>query len=193
MIGLAVSNEQNVIPVHWVALESWHGKIFLYNGGVQSQSHTFSLSVLINFLSSLFFSFPGASAIGKDVWNRNSFPAHSAAWGQRQATRLFLLYSAIIHSSFSLLFIRHWLCDTGWQLSIWQITQWEESEGVAGDSCLTFRASIPAWITGANTVSVSLVSANISGIWSNKLKRQMMADNQNCHSDFSCLHSQFPE
>jgi hypothetical protein len=37
-------------------------------------------------------------------------------------------------------------------------------EEVARDFCLTFRASIPAWITGANTVSVSLVSANISGI-----------------------------
>lgn len=49
-----------------------------------SQSHTFSLSVLINFLSSLFFSFPGASAMGREVWNRKSFPAHSAAWKRRQ-------------------------------------------------------------------------------------------------------------
>lgn len=49
-----------------------------------SQSHTFSLSVLINFLSSLFFSFPGASAMGREVWNRKSFPAHSAAWKRRE-------------------------------------------------------------------------------------------------------------
>ena len=32
-----------------------------------------------------------------------------------------------------------------------------------------FRASILAWIIGANTVSVSLMSADFSGIWSNKL------------------------
>lgn len=38
------------------------------------------------------------------------------------------------------------------------------AEEVARESSPTFRASIPAWITGANTVSVSLVSANISGI-----------------------------
>lgn len=45
--------------------------------------------------------------------------------------------------------------------------RWSEeskAEEVAGDSSLTFSASIPAWITGAKTVSVSLVSANISGI-----------------------------
>lgn len=41
---------------------------------------TFSLSVPISFLSSLFFSFPGASAMGREVWNTNSFPAQSAAW-----------------------------------------------------------------------------------------------------------------
>lgn len=37
---------------------------------------------------------------------------------------------------------------------------------------LTFSASSPAWITGAKTVSVSLVSANISGIWSSKLAKK---------------------
>lgn len=36
----------------------------------------------------------------------------------------------------------------------------------------TFSASSPAWMTGPNTVSVSLVSANISGIWSSKLEKQ---------------------
>lgn len=35
---------------------------------------------------------------------------------------------------------------------------------------LTFRASMPAWMTGAKTVSFSLESANISGIWSSKLR-----------------------
>lgn len=39
-----------------------------------------------------------------------------------------------------------------------------KAEEVTGDFGLTFSASIPAWITGTNTVSVSLVSANISGI-----------------------------
>lgn len=40
---------------------------------------TFSLSVLISFLSSLFFNFPGASAMGREVWKMKSLPAHSAA------------------------------------------------------------------------------------------------------------------
>lgn len=34
---------------------------------------------------------------------------------------------------------------------------------------LTFRASMPARTTGAKTVSFSVESANISGIWSSKL------------------------
>lgn len=42
-------------------------------------TNTFSLSVLISFLSSLFLSFPGASAVGKEEWKMNSFPGQSAA------------------------------------------------------------------------------------------------------------------
>jgi hypothetical protein len=42
-------------------------------------STVFSFSVPSSFLSSLFLSLPGASAIGKDEWNTNSFPAHSEA------------------------------------------------------------------------------------------------------------------
>lgn len=38
----------------------------------------FSLSVASNFLSSRFFSFPGASAIGNDEWNTNNLPQQSA-------------------------------------------------------------------------------------------------------------------
>lgn len=41
---------------------------------------TFSLSVFTSFLSSLFFSLPGASAVGMDEWKMKSFPLHSAAW-----------------------------------------------------------------------------------------------------------------
>ena len=41
---------------------------------------TFSLSVLTSFLSSLFFSLPGASAVGMEEWKMKSFPLHSAAW-----------------------------------------------------------------------------------------------------------------
>lgn len=33
-----------------------------------------------SFLSSLFFSLPGASAVGMDDWKMKSFPLHSAAW-----------------------------------------------------------------------------------------------------------------
>jgi len=36
--------------------------------------------VLISFLSSLFFSLPGASAVGMEDWKMKSFPLHSAAW-----------------------------------------------------------------------------------------------------------------
>jgi hypothetical protein len=43
-------------------------------------STVFSFSVPSSFLSSLFLSLPGASAIGKDEWNTNSFPAHSEAY-----------------------------------------------------------------------------------------------------------------
>lgn len=39
---------------------------------------TFSFSVPSSFLSSLFFSFPGASAMGSEVWNMYSFPLRSA-------------------------------------------------------------------------------------------------------------------
>lgn len=35
--------------------------------------------MLISFLSSLFFNFPGASAMGREVWKMKSLPAHSAA------------------------------------------------------------------------------------------------------------------
>ena len=47
-------------------------------------TNTFSLSVLISFLSSLFLSFPGASAVGKEEWKMNSFPGQSAAWGGKK-------------------------------------------------------------------------------------------------------------
>lgn len=40
---------------------------------------TFSLSVLISFLSSLLRSFPGASAVGREEWKMSSFPGQSAA------------------------------------------------------------------------------------------------------------------
>lgn len=40
---------------------------------------TFSLSVLISFLSSLFRSFPGASAVGREEWKMSSFPGQFAA------------------------------------------------------------------------------------------------------------------
>jgi hypothetical protein len=42
-------------------------------------STVFSFSVPSSFLSSLFLSLPGASAIGKDEWKTNSFPADSEA------------------------------------------------------------------------------------------------------------------
>lgn len=45
---------------------------------------TFSFSVLTTFLSSLFFSLPGASAVGMDEWKMKSFPLHSAAWGRER-------------------------------------------------------------------------------------------------------------
>ena len=45
---------------------------------------TFSFSVLISFLSSLFFSFPGASAVGMDEWKMNSLPLHSAVWRKQK-------------------------------------------------------------------------------------------------------------
>lgn len=41
--------------------------------------------MLTSFLSSLFFSFPGASAVGMDEWKMKSFPLHSAAWGGRES------------------------------------------------------------------------------------------------------------
>lgn len=34
---------------------------------------------------------------------------------------------------------------------------------------LTLNASTPAWMTGAKTVSLSAVSANMVGIWSRRL------------------------
>ena len=43
-------------------------------------SCTFSLSVPNNFLSSLFFNFPGASAMGRDEWKMISFPAIPACY-----------------------------------------------------------------------------------------------------------------
>lgn len=44
--------------------------------------------------------------------------------------------------------------------------------GCSADECsalLTFKASIPAWMTGTKTVSLSWESANMSGIWSRRL------------------------
>lgn len=38
---------------------------------------------------------------------------------------------------------------------------------------LTLNASRPAWMTGAKTVSLSVVSANMSGIWSRRLQRKV--------------------
>lgn len=49
--------------------------------------HTFSLSVASNLRSSLFFSFPGASAIGNEEWNTKSFPATSAACEETTVTK----------------------------------------------------------------------------------------------------------
>lgn len=46
---------------------------------------TFSFSVLTSFLSSLFFSLPGASAVGMEEWKMNSFPLHSAPWGVEES------------------------------------------------------------------------------------------------------------
>lgn len=53
----------------------------------KSMEFTFSLSVPISFLSSLFFSFPGASAMGSEVWNKNNLPAQSAACRRRHWVR----------------------------------------------------------------------------------------------------------
>lgn len=49
---------------------------------------TFSLSVLTSFLSSRFFSLPGASAVGMEEWKMKSFPLHSAAWRAEEVMRL---------------------------------------------------------------------------------------------------------
>ncbi len=46
----------------------------------------------------------------------------------------------------------------------------------------TLSASSPAWMTGPNTVSVSRVSANISGIWSNKT-----GDNVHFHNQYALM------
>lgn len=61
-----------------------HGTLFNNASMDASKSNqplpgTFSLSVLTSFLSSLFLSFPGASAVGKEEWKMKSFPGHSAA------------------------------------------------------------------------------------------------------------------
>lgn len=48
-------------------------------GRCAGRALTFSLSVFTSFLSSLGFSFPGASAVGSEEWKMNSFPGQSAA------------------------------------------------------------------------------------------------------------------
>ena len=62
------------------------GKIETCNVSITQVIITFSLSVLISFLSSLFFNFPGASAMGREVWKMKSLPAHSAACRKASAT-----------------------------------------------------------------------------------------------------------
>lgn len=66
-------------------LEQQNKTLFLKSSGLRSctlpsERLTFSLSVLTSFLSSLFFSLPGASAVGMDDWKMKSLPLHSAAW-----------------------------------------------------------------------------------------------------------------
>lgn len=51
---------------------------------------------------------------------------------------------------------------------------------------LTLNASTPAWMTGAKTVSLSLVSANMSGIWSRRLERRGTRSRLGC-----CFHQDF--
>lgn len=53
---------------------------------------------------------------------------------------------------------------------------------------LTLNASTPAWMTGAKTVSLSLESANMSGIWSRRLQRRGARHG----SAFSLTHSVLP-
>ena len=54
-------------------------------------STVLSFSVPSSFLSSLFFNFPGASAIGNEEWNTNSFPGHSEACVQNCKIQQLLL------------------------------------------------------------------------------------------------------
>jgi hypothetical protein len=56
-------------------------------------STVFSFSVPSSFLSSLFFNFPGASAIGNEEWKTNSFPGHSEACVQNCKIKQLLLHN----------------------------------------------------------------------------------------------------
>lgn len=62
----------------WMRSSGW------WSSTARSKVLTFSFSVLTSFLSSLFFSLPGASAVGMDEWKRKSLPLHSAAWGRER-------------------------------------------------------------------------------------------------------------
>lgn len=62
----------------WIRSSGWWSSTAL------SKVLTFSFSVLTSFLSSLFFSLPGASAVGMDEWKMKSLPLHSAAWGRER-------------------------------------------------------------------------------------------------------------
>lgn len=57
---------------------------------------------------------------------------------------------------------------------------------------LTLNASTPAWMTGAKTVSLSLESANMSGIWSRRLQRRGAQSQLGLFTDTLCTstHSQ---
>lgn len=88
---------------------------------------TFSLSVLISFLSSLFFNFPGASAMGREVWKMKSLPAHSAACRKEnaiaQVRNIYKNYKQNYDSrtsiqAFSSLYVRKALSDTQAQWSL---------------------------------------------------------------------------
>lgn len=62
----------------------WMRSCGWWSSTARSEVLTFSFSVLTSFLSSLFFSLPGASAVGMDEWKMKSLPLHSAAWGRER-------------------------------------------------------------------------------------------------------------
>jgi len=88
----------NKLHTEWPMTEKRHTKrmvakknCILYYENLPST--VFSFSVPSSFLSSLFFNFPGASAIGNEEWNTNSFPGHSEACVQNCKIQQLLLHN----------------------------------------------------------------------------------------------------